>query len=65
MNGMNTADAALETLCGEVVDILLGTVFMAVGATACAIAGRWSDSLRHRSDPLAQGRPHPGMVGNL
>jgi len=47
MNGMNTADAALETLCGEVVDILLGTVFLAVGATACAIAAiRWRRGVR-------------------
>src|SRR2546426_10233500 len=47
MNGMNTADAALETLCGEVVDILLGAVFLAVGATACAIAAiRWRRGVR-------------------
>jgi len=38
MNGMNTADAALETLRGDVINIVLGTVFLAVGATACAIA---------------------------
>ena len=38
MNGMNTADAALETLRGEVVDIVLGTIFLSIGATACAIA---------------------------
>ncbi len=42
MNGMNTADAALETLRGEVVDIVLGTIFLSIGATACAIAAiRW------------------------
>ena len=42
MNGMNTADAALETLRGEVVDIVLGTIFLSIGATACAIAViRW------------------------
>jgi len=35
---MNTADAALETLRGDVIDIVLGTVFLTVGATACAIA---------------------------
>ena len=39
---MNTADAALETLRGEVVDIVLGTIFLSIGATACAIAAiRW------------------------
>ena len=42
MNGMNLADAALETLRGEVIDIVLGTVFLTVGATACAVAAiRW------------------------
>jgi len=42
MNGMNTADAALETLRGDVIDIVLGTIFLAIGATACAIAAiRW------------------------
>ena len=38
MNGMSTADAALATLRGDVIDIVLGTVFLTVGATACAIA---------------------------
>ena len=47
MNGMNTADAALETLRGEVVDIVLGTVFLSIGATACAIAAiRWRRGVR-------------------
>ncbi len=47
MNGMNTADAALETLRGEVIDIILGTVFLSIGATACAIAAiRWSRGVR-------------------
>ena len=42
MNGMNTADAALQTLRGEVIDIVLGTLFLTIGATACAIAAiRW------------------------
>lgn len=42
MNGMNLVDAALETLRGEVIDIVLGTVFLTVGATACAVAAiRW------------------------
>jgi len=35
---MNTADAALATLRDDVIDIILGTVFLAIGATACAIA---------------------------
>jgi phosphoserine phosphatase RsbU/P len=39
---MQTADAALETLRGEVVNIVLGTIFVSIGATACAIAAiRW------------------------
>ena len=42
MNGMNTADATLETLRAEVVDIVVGTIFVSIGATACAIAAiRW------------------------
>jgi hypothetical protein len=44
---MNTADAALETLRGEVVDIFLGTIFLSIGATACAIAAiRWRRGVR-------------------
>jgi sigma-B regulation protein RsbU (phosphoserine phosphatase) len=40
MNGINTA--ALETLRGQVVDIVVGTIFLSIGATACAIAAiRW------------------------
>jgi sigma-B regulation protein RsbU (phosphoserine phosphatase) len=35
---MNTADAALETLRGDVINIVLGAVFLTVGATACAMA---------------------------
>ena len=47
MNGMNTADAALATLRGEVIDIVLGTVFLSIGATACAIAAiRWRRGVR-------------------
>jgi phosphoserine phosphatase RsbU/P len=39
---MNTADAALETLRAGVVDIVLGTIFLSIGATACVIAAiRW------------------------
>lgn len=47
MSGMNTTDAALETLRGEMIDIVLGTVFLTVGATACAIAAiRWRTGVR-------------------
>ena len=47
LNGMNTADAALETLRGDVIDIVLGTAFLTVGATACAIAAiRWRRGVR-------------------
>ena len=47
MNGMNTVDAALETLRGDVIDIVVGTVFLTVGATACAIAAiRWHKGVR-------------------
>ncbi len=46
-NSMNTADAALETLRGDVIDIVLGTVFLTAGATACAIATiRWRRGVR-------------------
>ena len=42
MSGMNTTDGALETLRGGVLDIVLGTVFLTVGAIACASAAiRW------------------------
>jgi sigma-B regulation protein RsbU (phosphoserine phosphatase) len=47
MNGVNPADAALETLRAEVVDIVLGTIFLSIGATACAIAAiRWRRGVR-------------------
>jgi sigma-B regulation protein RsbU (phosphoserine phosphatase) len=36
--GMNTVNVALQTLRGDVINIVLGTVFLTVGATACAIA---------------------------
>jgi hypothetical protein len=36
---MSAADALPATLRGDVIDIVLGTVFLSVGATACAIAG--------------------------
>lgn len=38
MDGISAADAALATLRAQVVDIVLGTVFLSIGATACAIA---------------------------
>ena len=43
----NTADAALETLRAQIVDIVLGTFFLSIGATACAIAvSRWRRGVR-------------------
>ncbi len=39
---MNTADPALAMLRGDVINIVLGTVFLTIGAAACAIAAiRW------------------------
>ncbi len=47
MNGMSTADAVLATLRGQVIDIVLGTVFLSIGAAACAIAAiRWRRGAR-------------------
>ena len=47
MDETNTAVVALETLCGEVVNIVLGTIFVSIGATACAIAAiRWRRGVR-------------------
>ncbi len=47
MDGITAADAALATLRGDVINIVLGTVFLAVGATACAIAAiRWHRGVR-------------------
>ena len=44
---MNTADAVLATLRAQVTDIVLGTVFLSVGAAACAIAAiRWRRGVR-------------------
>ena len=41
------ADAGLEMLRGQVMDIVLGTIFLSIGATACAIAAiRWRGSVR-------------------
>jgi phosphoserine phosphatase RsbU/P len=47
MNGMSTADAGLEMLRGQVTDIVLGTIFLSIGATACAISAiRWHRGVR-------------------
>ena len=47
MDGMSAADAALETLRAQVIDIVLGTIFLSIGATACAIAAiRWRRGVR-------------------
>ena len=47
MDGTIAADVALQTLRGDVINIVLGTVFLAVGATACAIAAiRWHTGVR-------------------
>ena len=48
MDGTSAADAAaLATLRGQVIDIVLGTIFLSVGATACAIAAiRWRRGVR-------------------
>jgi len=47
MDGITAADAALATLRGDVINIVLGTVFLTVGATACAIAViRWRRGTR-------------------
>jgi sigma-B regulation protein RsbU (phosphoserine phosphatase) len=44
---MNPADAALQTLRGDVINIVLGTLFLAIGLTACAIAAiRWGRGVR-------------------
>src|ERR1700687_2547684 len=47
MDGMSAADAVLETLRAQVIDIVLGTIFLSIGATACAIAAiRWRRGVR-------------------
>jgi hypothetical protein len=38
MNSITTTDATLATLRGGVVHMVVGTVFLSIGATACAIA---------------------------
>jgi len=47
MDSMSATDAALETLRGQMTDIVLGTIFLSIGATACAIAAiRWRRGAR-------------------
>jgi len=47
MDGMSTANAGLEMLRGQVADIVLGTIFLSIGAIACAIAAlRWRRGVR-------------------
>lgn len=47
MDGVSAAESALATLRGQVIDIVLGTVFLSIGATACAIAAiRWHRGIR-------------------
>ena len=47
MDGISAGSAALATLRGDLFDIATGTVFLSVGATACAIAGiRWRQGAR-------------------
>src|SRR5512143_3120568 len=44
---MSAADAVPATLRGDVIDIVMGTVFLSVGATACAVAViRWRRGVR-------------------
>ena len=47
MDGASAADVAQARLLGDVIDIVLGTVFLTVGATACTIAAlRWRRGVR-------------------
>ena len=47
MDSTTAADAALAGLRGDLIDIVLGTVFLTVGITACAIATiRWRRGVR-------------------
>lgn len=42
IDGTTVADAALATLRGDVIDLVLGTVFLSIGSMACVIAAiRW------------------------
>jgi len=47
MDGISAADGALATLRAQVTDIIVGTVFVSIGAAACAIAAvRWRRGVR-------------------
>jgi sigma-B regulation protein RsbU (phosphoserine phosphatase) len=47
MTVVNLADVPLATLRGEMVDIVVGTIFLSIGATLCAIAAiRWRTGVR-------------------
>src|ERR1700686_71111 len=47
MDGITAADVALQAFRGDVINIVLGTGFLAIGATACAIAAiRWRRGVR-------------------
>ena len=47
MDAIGAADATLDTLRGDVINIALGTVFLTVGLTACATAAtRWRRGVR-------------------
>ena len=47
MDGMTPRMQLWQTLRGQVVDIVLGTIFLSIGATACAIAAiRWRRGVR-------------------
>src|SRR3974390_1566009 len=47
MDGTSAADAALANVLADVINIVLGTVFLTVGGTACAIAAiRWRRGVR-------------------
>src|SRR5450755_4713457 len=71
MDAVSAADAALATNRGQVIDIVLGTVFVSSGLTACAIAairsGRgvrilvWVGSLERHVRPPNAG---PGATGS-
>lgn len=44
---MNPADSALQTLRGDLINIVLGAIFVAVGVTACAVAAiHWHSGVR-------------------
>jgi len=47
MDGTSAADAVLANVLADVINIVLGTVFLTVGGTACAIAAiRWRRGVR-------------------